>query len=30
MALQVLALIIVIIFPQTVTWLIDLSAKSLP
>ena len=30
MALQVLALIIVIIFPQTVTWLIELSAKSLP
>jgi len=30
MALQLLALIIVIIFPQTVTWLIDLSAKSLP
>ena len=30
MALQLVALIIVLAFPQTVTWLIDLSAKTLP
>jgi len=28
--LQVIAFIIVLVFPQTVTWLIDLSAKTLP
>ncbi len=30
MALQIIALLIVLAFPQTVTWLIDLSAKTLP
>lgn len=30
MALQLIALLIVLAFPQTVTWLIDLSAKTLP
>ena len=30
MGLQVIALIIVLAFPQTVTWLIDLSANSVP
>lgn len=30
MALQLVALLIVLAFPQTVTWLIDLSAKTLP
>ncbi|MBK6791940.1 MAG: TRAP transporter large permease subunit [Anaerolineales bacterium] len=30
MALQLITLLIVLAFPQTVTWLIDLSAKTLP